>query len=140
MGTPSRRHRQTPGRRHRRRGVVLLGRWSSYTISDTTQGSFMNDTADPRFTVLGARPGKIVAVHLSYGSRADQRGRRPAAPSYFFKPSSSLAASGSEIVRPAGTELLAFEGEIALVIGELARWVAPDAAWSHVASVTAAND
>ncbi|MCY1716491.1 fumarylacetoacetate hydrolase family protein [Microbacterium sp. SL62] len=100
----------------------------------------MNDTTDPRFTVLGARPGKIVAVHLSYGSRADQRGRRPAAPSYFFKPSSSLAASGSEIVRPAGTELLAFEGEIALVVGEPARWVTPDAAWSHVASVTAAND
>ncbi|BFM24312.1 fumarylacetoacetate hydrolase family protein [Microbacterium sp. che218] len=100
----------------------------------------MNDTTDPRFTVLGGRPGKIVAVHLSYGSRADQRGRRPAAPSYFFKPSSSLAASGSEIVRPAGTELLAFEGEIALVIGEPARWVTPDAAWSRVASVTAAND
>ncbi|MCM3500842.1 fumarylacetoacetate hydrolase family protein [Microbacterium sp. P26] len=100
----------------------------------------MNDTTDPRFTVLGGRPGKIVAVHLSYGSRADQRGRRPAAPSYFFKPSSSLAASGSEIVRPAGTELLAFEGEIALVIGEPARWVTPDAAWSHVASVTAADD
>jgi len=100
----------------------------------------MNDTADPRFTVLGARPGKIVAVHLSYGSRADQRGRRPDAPSYFFKPSSSLAASGSEIVRPASTELLAFEGEIALVIGEPARWATPDSAWSHVASVTAAND
>lgn len=100
----------------------------------------MNDTADPRFTALGGRPGKIVAVHLSYVSRADQRGRRPAAPSYFFKPSSSLAASGSEIVRPAGTELLAFEGEIALVIGEPARWVTPDAAWAHVASVTAAND
>lgn len=100
----------------------------------------MNDTADPRFTALGGRPGKIVAVHLSYVSRADQRGRRPAAPSYFFKPSSSLAASGSDIVRPAGTELLAFEGEIALVIGEPARWVTPDAAWAHVASVTAAND
>ncbi|MCM3612908.1 fumarylacetoacetate hydrolase family protein [Microbacterium enclense] len=99
----------------------------------------MTDT-DPRFAALGARPGKIVAVHLSYASRADQRGRRPAAPSYFFKPSSSLAASGSEIVRPAGTELLAFEGEIALVIGEPARWVTPDAAWSHVASITAAND
>ncbi|MEV7759352.1 fumarylacetoacetate hydrolase family protein [Microbacterium sp. NPDC089180] len=99
----------------------------------------MTDT-DPRFTALGERPGKIVAVHLSYASRADQRGRRPAAPSYFFKPSSSLAASGAEIVRPAGTELLAFEGEIALVIGEPARWVTPDAAWSHVASVTAAND
>jgi len=99
----------------------------------------MTDT-DPRFSVLGARPGKIVAVHLAYASRADQRGRRPAAPSYFFKPSSSLAPTGAEIVRPAGTELLAFEGEIALVIGEPARWVTPDAAWSHVASVTAAND
>ncbi|REC99625.1 2-keto-4-pentenoate hydratase/2-oxohepta-3-ene-1,7-dioic acid hydratase in catechol pathway [Microbacterium sp. AG157] len=100
----------------------------------------MNDTADPRFAVLGERPGKIVAVHLAYASRADQRGRRPAAPSYFFKPSSSLAPSGVEIERPAGTELLAFEGEIALVIGEPARWVTPDAAWSHVASLTAAND
>lgn len=100
----------------------------------------MIDRTDPRFTVLGGRPGKIVAVHLSYASRADQRGRRPAAPSYFFKPSSSLAPSGAEIVRPAGTELLAFEGEIALVIGDPARGVTPDAAWSHVASVTAAND
>ncbi|KZE36948.1 fumarylacetoacetate hydrolase family protein [Microbacterium sp. T32] len=97
-------------------------------------------TTDPRFAVLGARPGKIVAVHLSYSSRADQRGRRPAAPSYFFKPSSSLAPSGATIERPAGTELLAFEGEIALVIGEPARWVSPDAAWKHVASLTAAND
>jgi 2-keto-4-pentenoate hydratase/2-oxohepta-3-ene-1,7-dioic acid hydratase in catechol pathway/regulator of RNase E activity RraA len=100
----------------------------------------MIDRTDPRFTVLDGRPGKIVAVHLSYVSRADQRGRRPAAPSYFFKPSSSLAPSGAEIVRPAGTELLAFEGEIALIVGEPARWVTPDAAWSHVASVTAAND
>lgn len=99
----------------------------------------MTDT-DPRFSALGGRPGKIVAVHLAYASRADQRGRRPAAPSYFFKPSSSLAPSGSDIARPAGTELLAFEGEIALVIGAPARWVSPDAAWSHVASITAAND
>ena len=87
-----------------------------------------------------ARPGKIIAVHLSYASRADQRGRRPAHPSYFFKAASSLAASGGTIERPAGTELLAFEGEIALVIGEPARNVSLDDAWSHVASVTAAND
>ena len=97
-------------------------------------------TTDPRFAALGARPGKIVAVHLSYASRAEQRGRRPAAPSYFLKPSSSLAPSDAVIERPAGTELLAFEGEIALVIGEPARWVTTDTAWSHVASLTAAND
>ncbi|WP_134772965.1 fumarylacetoacetate hydrolase family protein [Ornithinimicrobium flavum] len=95
---------------------------------------------DPRFAPLTARPGKIVAVHLSYASRADQRGRRPAHPSYFLKPSSSLSGSGGTVERPAGTELLAFEGEVALVVGTSARRVAAQDAWDHVAFVTAAND
>lgn len=87
-----------------------------------------------------ATPGKIIAVHLNYPSRAAQRGRTPAAPSYFLKPASSLAESGGTLERPAGTELLAFEGEIALVIGEPGRRIAPERAWSHVAAITAAND
>ena len=85
-------------------------------------------------------PGKVIAVHLSYASRAEQRGRRPSHPSYFLKPSSSLSSSGSVVERPAGTELLAFEGEVALIIGPPARRVTAAAAWSHVAGVTAAND
>lgn len=96
--------------------------------------------ADPRFAALPQRPGKIIAVHLAYSSRAAQRGRTPASPSYFLKPSSSVAASGGTIERPAGTELLAFEGEIALVIGTDARRVPLAQAWSHVGWVTAAND
>lgn len=91
-------------------------------------------------SALPARPGKIVAVHVSYASRARQRGRAPAAPSYFLKAPSSVAASGGQIVRPLGTELLAFEGEIALVIGRAARRVTKERAWEHVAWVTAAND
>ncbi|WP_426184464.1 fumarylacetoacetate hydrolase family protein [Microbacterium sp. TWP3-1-2b2] len=91
-------------------------------------------------TDSNARPGKIIAVHLSYASRAEQRGRRPAHPSYFFKVASSVAAPGGIVERPAGTELLAFEGEIALVIGAPARHVSIEDAWSHVASITAAND
>lgn len=86
------------------------------------------------------RPGKVIAVHLNYPSRIAQRGRVPAQPSYFLKPSTSVAASGSMIERPAGTELLAFEGEIALVIGSPAKNVSRGAAWSHVDAVTAAND
>ncbi|MFB4348972.1 fumarylacetoacetate hydrolase family protein [Microbacterium sp. CR_7] len=86
------------------------------------------------------RPGKIIAIHLSYGSRADQRGRRPASPSYFFKPASSIGVSGGTVERPVGTELLAFEGEIALVIGAPARRVSLADAWDHVAWVTASND
>lgn len=85
-------------------------------------------------------PGKVIAVHLSYPSRASQRGRTPTTPSYFLKATSSLAGTGGTVVRPAGTELLAFEGEIAIIIGEPARNVSQSEAWEHVGYVTASND
>ncbi|GAA1279654.1 hypothetical protein GCM10009609_48980 [Pseudonocardia aurantiaca] len=90
--------------------------------------------------VLPTAPSKIIAVHLNYRSRAEQRGRVPEFPSYFLKPPSSLAGSGDQVVRPAGCELLAFEGEIALVIGERTRSVSPEQGWGRVRWVTAAND
>ena len=97
-------------------------------------------SAEDPARVLNPRPGKIIAVHLNYLSRIAQRGRRPDRPSYFLKPSSSLGASGGTVERPAGTELLAFEGEVALVIGTAARRVSPEDGWSYVSAVTAAND
>lgn len=109
-------------------------------MMDDTTTDAASPGSDPRFAALPGRPGKVIAIHLSFASRADQRGRRPQHPSYFFKPSSSLAPSGAAIERPAGTELLAYEGEIALVIGSPARRVSPAEAWSHVGWVTAAND
>ena len=84
--------------------------------------------------------GKVIAVHINYPSRAAQRGRTPEQPSYFLKPSSSLSLSGGDVERPAGCELLAFEGEVALVIGTRARRVSPEDAWRHVGFVTASND
>ncbi|MDZ7910444.1 MAG: fumarylacetoacetate hydrolase family protein [Rhodococcus sp. (in: high G+C Gram-positive bacteria)] len=96
--------------------------------------------ADTHVRPPQTRPGKIVAVHLSYASRADQRGRRPAHPSYFLKPSSSVAPTGGTVERPAGTELLAFEGEIALTVGVAAHRVSIEDAWSCISGVTAAND
>jgi 5-oxopent-3-ene-1,2,5-tricarboxylate decarboxylase/2-hydroxyhepta-2,4-diene-1,7-dioate isomerase len=89
-------------------------------------------------TLAAAR--KVIAVHINYPSRAAQRGRTPAQPSYFLKPSSSLSLTGSAVERPAGCELLGYEGEIALIIGKAARRVGIDDAWSHVAAVTASND
>ncbi|HET6504832.1 MAG TPA: fumarylacetoacetate hydrolase family protein [Amycolatopsis sp.] len=94
---------------------------------------------DPITAALGYRPGKVIAVHLNYASRAAQRGRTPADPSYFLKTTSSLSGPGT-LERPEGTELLGFEGEIALVIGEAAFRVRPEDAWAHVGWVTAAND
>jgi 2-keto-4-pentenoate hydratase/2-oxohepta-3-ene-1,7-dioic acid hydratase in catechol pathway/regulator of RNase E activity RraA len=93
-------------------------------------------------TLAAAR--KVIAVHINYPSRAAQRGRIPEQPSYFLKPSSSLAIGSAEspstVERPAGCELLGYEGEIALIIGKPARRVGIEDAWSHVEWVTASND
>jgi len=90
--------------------------------------------------LAGTSPSKIIAVHVSYRSRAMERGALPPWPSYFLKPPSTLAADGDPVSRPPGCELLAFEGEVALVIGTRATRVTTADAWSHVRWVTAAND
>ena len=104
---------------------------SMYTISNTTdeQGAHeqfdgCREPADPRLAAV-RRPGKIIAVHLSYAVARRPARTPPRAPS---RTSSSRRARSrrpaASIERPAGTELLAFEGEIALVIGTAARRVA----------------
>jgi 2-keto-4-pentenoate hydratase/2-oxohepta-3-ene-1,7-dioic acid hydratase in catechol pathway/regulator of RNase E activity RraA len=78
-------------------------------------------------------------VHLNYRSRAEQRGRIPLEPSYFFKPPSSISGGG-DVVRPRGAELLAFEGEIAVILGRRARNVSPEQAAEHIGWYAPAND
>ncbi|MDO5662520.1 MAG: fumarylacetoacetate hydrolase family protein [Brachybacterium sp.] len=96
------------------------------------------------WNLLGRRPGKVLALHISYAARAEQKGRTPEAPGYFLKPATSLAAPVADdptvVELPAGAEILGFEGEIALVIGRTARRLDPADAWDAVAAVTAAND
>jgi 5-oxopent-3-ene-1,2,5-tricarboxylate decarboxylase / 2-hydroxyhepta-2,4-diene-1,7-dioate isomerase len=89
---------------------------------------------------MNEQPSKIIAVHLSYRSRAMERGRLPLWPSYFLKPPSTLAADGDPVLRPPWCELLAFEGEVALIIGTRASRVSAADAWEHVRWVTASND
>lgn len=87
----------------------------------------------------GLTPTKVVAVHLNYHSRAEQRGRTPAEPSYFFKPPSSVS-QGGPVVRPKGAELLAYEGEIAVIIATGIRDATPEDARRAIGWYAPAND
>src|SRR4051812_752951 len=87
----------------------------------------------------GLSPSKVIAVHLNYPSRAAQRGRTPTEPSYFLKPPSSIAGDG-DVVRPQGTELLAFEGEIAAIIGRTVRNATPEEGLPAIGWYAPAND
>lgn len=87
-------------------------------------------------------PGKIIATHLTYRSRAEEykMARLPATPSYFMKPPSSLSGHRAPVVRPAGCRFLNYEGEVAVVIGRRCRGVSIDHALDYVAGYTVAND
>ncbi|HSJ84846.1 MAG TPA: fumarylacetoacetate hydrolase family protein [Acidimicrobiia bacterium] len=97
--------------------------------------------ADAATHLPPVQPSKIIAVHLNYRSRVEEfMTRLPSAPTYFHKPTTSLNAHRGEVVRPAGCKYLNYEGEIAIVIGETCRNVAPSDAESHVAGYSIAND
>jgi 5-oxopent-3-ene-1,2,5-tricarboxylate decarboxylase/2-hydroxyhepta-2,4-diene-1,7-dioate isomerase len=100
------------------------------------------DAADATFLPpFDERPSKIVAVHLNYPSRIEEyAARTPDAPSYFLKPPSSLSAHRRDVLRPAGTAYLNYEGEIALVIGRRCRRVSLGDALDYVGGYTVADD
>ena len=87
-------------------------------------------------------PGKILATHLTYRSRAEEyrMARLPSQPSYFMKPPSSLSAHLEPVVRPPGCRFLNYEGEVAVVIGRRCRGVNIDEALDYVRGYTVAND
>jgi 5-oxopent-3-ene-1,2,5-tricarboxylate decarboxylase / 2-hydroxyhepta-2,4-diene-1,7-dioate isomerase len=86
-------------------------------------------------------PTKVVCVHLNYESRrAEFQAQLGPAPTYFHKPISALNAHGGEIVRPPRCRYLNFEGEIAIVIGERCRHIAPDEADAYIGGYTIGND
>lgn len=86
-------------------------------------------------------PSKIIAVHLNYRSRVEEfMTKLPPAPTYFHKPTTALNAHKGNVLRPTGCKYLNFEGEIAIVIGEKCRNVAPSDADGYIAGYTIAND
>jgi 5-oxopent-3-ene-1,2,5-tricarboxylate decarboxylase/2-hydroxyhepta-2,4-diene-1,7-dioate isomerase len=87
------------------------------------------------------QPSKIVCVHLNYESRrAEFLADLGPAPTYFHKPTTSVNAHGGEVVRPPRCRYLNYEGEIAIVIGERCKQIAPEDADAYIAGYTIAND
>ncbi|MFV1960327.1 MAG: fumarylacetoacetate hydrolase family protein, partial [Acidimicrobiia bacterium] len=86
-------------------------------------------------------PSKIIAVHLNYGSRVDEfMTKLPTAPTYFHKPTTALNSHMGDVIRPQRCKYLNFEGEIAIVIGEMAFNISQDEAPHHIAGYSIAND
>lgn len=86
-------------------------------------------------------PSKIVCVGRNYPEHARELGNEPPKePLIFLKPPSSLIASGDQIVYPAISERVDFEGELGVIIGQRARHVKASDAAAYVLGYTCVND
>lgn len=84
---------------------------------------------------------KVVCVGRNYRDHAAELGNDvPKQPLLFFKPNTSVIGPGDTIVRPPQTQDTQWEGELAVVIGRIAKNVKAADAHDHVFGYTIAND
>ncbi|RWZ61108.1 FAA hydrolase family protein [Labedella populi] len=85
---------------------------------------------------------KVVAVGKNYRDHVAEMGgdEPPAEPLLFLKPNTSVIGPGDRIVTPPQSSQVEFEGELAIVIGSIAKNVAADRAGEVVFGYTVAND
>lgn len=86
-------------------------------------------------------PGKIVCIGLNYHDHCrEQHIDPPAYPRLFGKFANAVNHPGGEVRRPAMTEQLDQECELAVVIGQRASGIGPKEAMEHVFGYTILND
>ncbi|MER5544611.1 fumarylacetoacetate hydrolase family protein [Streptomyces sp. NPDC001118] len=84
---------------------------------------------------------KIVAFGRNYADHAKELGNEvPEAPFAFFKPATSMIASGAEIQYPPFSEEVHYEAELAVVIGRMCREVPRERVKDVIFGYTCAND
>lgn len=96
---------------------------------------------DVRLLAPVPRPGKFVAMALNYRDHLEETGMEaPTFPTFFTKQSTCVIGPGDAIEVPRASELVDYEGELAVVIGQRGRHVPAADALSVVAGYTIVND
>lgn len=88
-------------------------------------------------------PGKIVCAGLNYRDHAEEQNEEiPERPMLFGKASTAVSNPSDPIVHPDpnGEELVDYEVELGVVIGERATDLSTEAVYDHVAGYTVIND
>jgi 2-keto-4-pentenoate hydratase/2-oxohepta-3-ene-1,7-dioic acid hydratase in catechol pathway len=106
---------------------------------DTTQLPLLDPTLRIGPCVGSVR--KIVCVGLNYADHAAEANMAlPAEPVLFMKPVSSICGPFDNVEIPRGAEKTDWEVELAIVIGQRAKYVSQADAMQHVAGYCVAND
>jgi 2-keto-4-pentenoate hydratase/2-oxohepta-3-ene-1,7-dioic acid hydratase in catechol pathway len=86
-------------------------------------------------------PPAILAIGMNYRAHVAEMGREPPEWQYWFnKQRTAIAGPGDPIVLPAVSEMVDYEGELAMVIGRRCQNVPANRAFEAVAGFTVIND
>ncbi|MDX6224032.1 MAG: hypothetical protein QOE64_408, partial [Frankiales bacterium] len=86
-------------------------------------------------------PGKVFCLGLNYRDHVDEGPfERPAYPTLFMRGATSLVADGEPITRPASSEALDYEAELAVIIGQRARHLREEDCAAVIAGYSCFND
>lgn len=96
---------------------------------------------DIDFLPVIPNPAKIFCVGLNYESHRKETGRdKTAKPTIFTRFADTQVGHGQPIIKPAASEELDYEAELAVVIGKGGRHIAEADAMDHVAGYSCYND
>jgi 2-keto-4-pentenoate hydratase/2-oxohepta-3-ene-1,7-dioic acid hydratase in catechol pathway len=86
-------------------------------------------------------PTKVVAIGINYRDHAGEMGHElPEDPVIFIKPSTAVIGPGDTIIRPAQSQRVDYEAELAVVIGRQCRDVKAADAAQYIFGYTCCND
>ena len=87
------------------------------------------------------KPSKIVAIGVNYRSHGEEMSHPiPSEPLIFIKPSTSIIGPEDDIIYPPSSQRVDYEGELGVVIGRRARYVAPQYTHEYILGYTCVND
>ena len=113
---------------------------SNYVERIGRQGHFVDESAI-EFAPAVPHPNKIIGIGLNYYGYLEVCGLpKPDFPRIFGKYSETAAAHQGEVIIPANTMMLDYEGELAVVIGKTGRLISEADAMDYVLGYCNTND
>jgi 2-keto-4-pentenoate hydratase/2-oxohepta-3-ene-1,7-dioic acid hydratase in catechol pathway len=97
--------------------------------------------ADARLLAPVIPRSKVVGIGRNYADHAREMGHEvPAEPLMFLIPNTAVVGPGDPVVIPSLTQEVSYEGELAIVVGRIAKDVPPERASEVIYGYTCAND
>jgi 2-keto-4-pentenoate hydratase/2-oxohepta-3-ene-1,7-dioic acid hydratase in catechol pathway len=97
--------------------------------------------ADARLLAPVIPRSKVIGIGRNYADHAAEMGHEPPSePMMFLIPNTAVVGPGDPVVIPPQTSEVSYEGELAVVIGRIAKDVPPERAGEVVFGYTCAND